>query len=54
MKKVIIKLAARFMFNEDRYTIQKLENGYVFHDKYYKDLDSMKDDLIESLKEFFK
>lgn len=52
-KKAIIRLANRWQFNDDNYAIQKIENGYIFHNKYYENLDDMRDDFFNSLKKFF-
>jgi len=53
MKKLIIKLARGFCFDNDSRNIEMLSNGYVFGQKYYKTLDEMTPDLMESLKRYF-
>ena len=45
-------MAFRFL-GETEAHIEKLENGFVFEGKYYKTIDDMKDDLINSIKTYF-
>lgn len=42
-----------FEFNE-KLNIQELDNGYVFKTKFYKTLEEIMPDLLESLKQHFK
>lgn len=51
MKKALIRLARSYLFSPiDMPVIVKLENGYIFGNKYYKTIDDMQEDLIKEIK----
>jgi len=53
LKKIIIRMASRFSVDNGA-SIFKLENGYVFGDRYYPDIDSMKEDIVSAIKKSFE
>lgn len=53
IKKAIIKMSLSWKFPQDA-NVYKLSNGYVFNNKFYKEIDDMRDDIVRSLKEYFE
>jgi hypothetical protein len=52
LKKLAMKLSRSWWVEKDSHIV-KLENGYIFKDRYYPDIESLMGDLQESLNEFF-
>lgn len=53
LRDVYLKIGRRYFEWDDKLHIQQLENGFVFFQKFYPDIESLMPALEESLKKHF-
>jgi hypothetical protein len=54
IKRLYITIGKRFFEVDAKLDIQQLQNGFVFSDKFFKDIDELTPTLKEAIEEYFK